>query len=290
MAIPSKYFLFTGCTKNCYYFILLVVILIELYLKYQKLFTQINIIMASSNVRCESSELLDVGTVYNKIATDFSRTRYKVWPCVARFLDQIIDNTTSENPDATSSYPLICDATSSYPLIGEIGCGNGKNLVYLRDQMQPRQCASNLLGIDISTELLEICRGRGIEVILGSILAIPLDDHALDYTMSVAVIHHLQNRDNRIRALRELARVTRLGGRILITVWAREQTEADGKRRFATNDELVGFKTKTGETHYRFYHLYDDGELADDLAQVPELQVANLFVERGNYIAELVRI
>lgn len=227
-----------------------------------------------------SSPHVDVGTVYNQIAADFSRTRYKVWPCVARFLDQIIVYTTTENSTTFSSYPLI----------GEIGCGNGKNLAYLRDQMAPGRFTSNLLGIDISAELLKICQSRGIETVLGSILAIPLDDHALDYTLSVAVIHHLSNRDDRIRALHELARVTRLGGRILITVWAREQTTNDGKRRFATNDEMVGFKTKTGETHYRFYHLYDDGELADDLAQVHELQTTKLFVERGNYIAELVRV
>ena len=81
-----------------------------------------------------------------------------------------------------------------------------------------------------------------------------------------------------------------MGGRCLITVWARVQHEGDGKHRFAKNDEMVPFKTKTCETHYRFYHLYDDGELADDLAQVPEFRVANLFIERGNYIAELIRV
>ena len=226
-----------------------------------------------------SSLRIDVGAVYNQIATDFSRTRYKVWPCVARFLDQIIVNTTTDNSTTTSS-----------PIVGEVGCGNGKNLAYLRDQMASVQCTSNLLGIDISDELLKICQSRGIETLLGSILAIPLDDHAFDYTLSVAVIHHFRNRDDRIRALRELARVTRLGGRILITVWAREQTKEDGKRKFATNDEMVGFKTKTGETHYRFYHLYDDGELADDLAQVPELRITNLFVEKGNYVAELLHV
>ena len=251
--------------------------------------------MASSTARCESLGFVDVGAVYNSISADFSRTRYKVWPCVVQFLDRIIDDTTTENSatssypligEATSSYPLVCEATSSYPLVGEIGCGNGKNLAYLSGA----NGRIRTLGIDISAELLEICRGKGLEVVLGSILAIPLDDHALDYTLSVAVIHHLREKEDRILALRELARVTRLGGRILITVWARNQSTADGKRRFATNDERVGFKTKTGETHYRFYHVYDDGELADDLAQVHELRIVKLFMEKGNYVAELVRV
>lgn len=231
----------------------------------------------SNDVRGESA---NVGTVYNKIATDFSRTRYKVWPCVARFLDQIIDDAR------TDTSILVGETASSCSIIGEIGCGNGKNLAYLSGT----NVMIRTIGIDISEELLEICRGRGLEVMLGSILDIPLDEHALDHTLSVAVIHHLKERDDRIRALRELARVTRLGGRILITVWARNQTMEDGKRRFGTNDEMVGFKTKTGEIHYRYYHLYDDGELSDDLAQVPELQVIKLYMERGNYIAELVRV
>jgi SAM-dependent methyltransferase len=214
-----------------------------------------------------------VGQTYDSIAADFSRTRYKVWPCVARFLDQIISvGTNTDNI-----------------LIGEIGCGNGKNLAYL-EKISPPGNKIKTIGVDISAELLGICRLQGLEVVLGSILAIPLDDHSLDYTLSVAVIHHLPEKIDRIRALSELARITKLGGRCLITVWAREQTAADGKRRFATNDEMVPFKTKTGETYYRFYHLYDDGELADDLAQVPEFRAIGLFIERGNYVAELERI
>jgi len=226
-----------------------------------------------------TAEPLDVGSVYNKIAHDFSRTRYKVWPCVARFLDRI-----------TTGF-----SAGEYLQVAEIGCGNGKNLAYLQDRLSViKQQSVRLLGIDISDELLKICQGRGLEVVLGSILAIPIVDGQLNYTLSVAVIHHLQEKSDRIRALRELARVTRIGGQILITVWARNQTEKDGtksgKREFATNDEMVAFKTTSGETHYRYYHLYDDGELADDLAQVPELQITKLFVERGNYVAELTKL
>lgn len=214
-----------------------------------------------------------VGQTYDSIAVDFSRTRYKVWPCVARFIDRII-----------SAVP-----ENSVLVVAEVGCGNGKNLAYL-EQNSPPGNKIRTIGIDISAELLAICQERSLEVVLGSILAIPLDDNSLDYTLSVAVIHHLPEKSDRIRALRELARVTMLGGRCLITVWAREQTAADGKRRFASNDEMVPFKTKTGETHYRYYHLYDDSELADDLKQVPEFRVIELFIERGNYVAELQRI
>lgn len=213
-----------------------------------------------------------VGQTYDSIATDFSRTRYKVWPCVGRFLDRIIS-----------------EPGENQILVAELGCGNGKNLVYLEKNSRPGNKIKTI-GVDISAELLGICRLQGLEVVLGSILAIPLEDHSLDYTLSVAVIHHLPEKSDRIRALRELARITKLGGRCLITVWAREQAASDSRRRFATNDEMVPFKTKTGEIHLRYYHLYDDGELADDLAQVPEFRVVELFIERGNYVVELERV
>jgi ubiquinone/menaquinone biosynthesis C-methylase UbiE len=39
----------------------------------------------------------------------------------------------------------------------------------------------------------------------------------------VAVIHHVATVERRVRALRELARVLRVGGRVMISVWAMEQ-------------------------------------------------------------------
>ena len=50
----------------------------------------------------------EIDSVYNKIANDFSRTRYKVWDGVKQFLDTIpVDSK-----------------------IADIGCGNGKNMMY----------------------------------------------------------------------------------------------------------------------------------------------------------------
>ena len=48
-------------------------------------------------------------------------------------------------------------------------------------------------------------------------------DSCLDAVISVAVIHHVATLERRVRALKELARVLRVGGRVMITVWAMEQ-------------------------------------------------------------------
>lgn len=54
-------------------------------------------------------------------------------------------------------------------------------------------------------------------------LSLPFRDESFDAVLSVAVVHHFATTDRRVAALRELARVLRIGGKLIITVWAMEQ-------------------------------------------------------------------
>ena len=54
-------------------------------------------------------------------------------------------------------------------------------------------------------------------------LSLPFRDESLDAVLSVAVIHHIATAERRVRALRELARDIRVGGKVMISVWAMEQ-------------------------------------------------------------------
>lgn len=72
-------------------------------------------------------------------------------------------------------------------------------------------------------------------MILFDNLTLPFRDESLDAVVSIAVVHHLATTERRIRALRELARVLRIGGRIIISVWAMEQSH----RKFESQDVLV---------------------------------------------------
>ena len=47
-------------------------------------------------------------------------------------------------------------------------------------------------------------------------MALPYKDDSFDAVLSIAVIHHIATTERRVRALRELARVLRVGGRIII--------------------------------------------------------------------------
>lgn len=69
-------------------------------------------------------------------------------------------------------------------------------------------------------------------------LSLPFREGSLDAVLSIAVIHHLATTERRINAIRELARVLRIGGRIIISVWAMEQSH----RKFESQDVLVPWR------------------------------------------------
>lgn len=54
-------------------------------------------------------------------------------------------------------------------------------------------------------------------------LSLPFREESFDACLSIAVIHHFATTERRVSALRELARILRIGGRLMITVWAMEQ-------------------------------------------------------------------
>lgn len=66
-------------------------------------------------------------------------------------------------------------------------------------------------------------------------LALPFRDESFDAVLSIAVVHHFATTDRRVQALRELARVLRIGGKLIISVWAMEQRH----RKFESQDVLV---------------------------------------------------
>jgi ubiquinone/menaquinone biosynthesis C-methylase UbiE len=199
----------------------------------------------------------EIADVYNCIAQDFSntRTKYNIWQSVRNFIE----------------------ALPAGSHVADIGCGNGKN-------MQLRSEDITYHGMDISEEMVNICQARGFNVVQGDILQIPFADDCVDACISIAVIHHLTTRDERIAGIRELIRITKPGGKILIYVWAFEQP-AGSKRKFTSYDEMVPFINKDGTTHYRYYHLYTDGELHGEVMEAnPTLNVIDSHMEMGNYV------
>ena len=198
-----------------------------------------------------------VKNVYDKIAHNFSHTRYRPWTCVEEFLGNVPKNT----------------------IIGDIGCGNGKNMIYRKD------CHN--YGCDFSKELVKICIGRNLNVINGDILDIPYKDNMFDYTICIAVIHHLSTIEKRQKAIKELLRVTKDGGEVLILVWALEQPP-DSRRFFKTQENYVNFCDKSGEIlGSRYYYVFKKDELYNLVSLVlkdyKDYKIVKTFYEKGNH-------
>ncbi|CAN8006054.1 unnamed protein product, partial [Ixodes hexagonus] len=112
------------------------------------------------------------------------------------------------------------------------GCGSGQYL---------EAGGAGAVGCERSPSLAAAASSRGHEVVVCDALSLPYRDESLDAALSVAVIHHLASTERRVHALRELSRVLRVGGRVLITVWALEQTH----RKFESQDVLVPYRQPT---------------------------------------------
>lgn len=79
-----------------------------------------------------------------------------------------------------------------------------------------------MVGTDRSIGLLKTAREKeeNYQLFAADSLSLPLREETCDAFISIAVIHHFSNDQQRHRAIRELTRVTRVGGVGLIYVWA----------------------------------------------------------------------
>ncbi|XP_075055089.1 putative tRNA methyltransferase 9B [Mixophyes fleayi] len=152
-----------------------------------------------------------VHNVYEKIAPYFNDKRYKAWPNVQEFL-------LAQEPGS---------------LIADVGCGNGK---YLHINSQAFK-----VGCDYSISLAEAARNQGYEIIVCDGLQLPYRDGCFDAVLSIAVIHHFSTKERRIRAIKEMARILRVGGQMMIYVWAMEQE----RRKFEKQDLLIPWNMET---------------------------------------------
>ncbi|KAF9898380.1 tRNA methyltransferase, has a role in tRNA modification [Lobosporangium transversale] len=154
----------------------------------------------------EQKEQEYVHNVYQVIAPHFSATRYKPWPVVEEFLMNMPAGSVG----------------------ADVGCGNGKYI-----GVNP---SLFMIGSDRSSNLISICSERGHEAMVCDGLALPYRPQFFDFAISIAVIHHFITPERRINAIEEILRVVRVGAKVLIFVWALEQS---GKRDFDKNVQDV---------------------------------------------------
>jgi ubiquinone/menaquinone biosynthesis C-methylase UbiE len=97
-------------------------------------------------------------------------------------------------------------------VIGDLGCGTGQ----VSALMAPH--VAKVVAVDGSTDMVQAARKRlkglhQVDVRRGDMEALPIDDGQLDVAMTALVLHHVPEP---ARALAEMYRVVKSGGRVLI--------------------------------------------------------------------------
>jgi len=198
--------------------------------------------------------MLSIEQVYDKIADQFNNTRYKIWGSVKTFMDGLPKNAS----------------------VLELGCGNGKNMLYRSD--------INIKGIDISNEQVIICKRKSLDVEKGNITELKFENDSFDFMICIATYHHLDNDVDRQKCLKEMYRCLKYNGEAFITVWAMEQQE-NSSFNFTQTDEMVPWKSKDdGNTYLRYYHIYRKDELRLEITRLcPEFKIMKIDWELGNW-------
>jgi len=124
----------------------------------------------------------------------------------------------------------ICrQVTDRRPRILDVGCGTGANLLMLSEY-------GDAAGVDISEDALAFCRERGLDKVrLGAGEQLPYDDGTFDLVTAFDVVEHM---DDDLAGLREMRRVLRPGGRVLLFVptfmflWGLQDDVSNHRRRY----------------------------------------------------------
>ena len=117
---------------------------------------------------------------------------------------------------AVGDAPLRC--------VADLGAGAGRMLEIFAPQ------AERAIGVDLSSAMLAVARGRleetglaNVQLRQGDIYALPIERNSVDLAVMHQVLHYL---DDPARALREAARVLAPGGRLIVVDFAPHTEEA----------------------------------------------------------------
>jgi SAM-dependent methyltransferase len=124
----------------------------------------------------------------------------------------------------------ICrHVTDRRPRILDVGCGTGANLLMLSKYGEAE-------GVDVSEDALAFCRERGLDKVrLGAGEKLPYEDGTFDLVTALDVVEHM---DDDLAGLREMRRVLRPGGRVLLFVptfmflWGLQDEVSNHRRRY----------------------------------------------------------
>jgi len=126
----------------------------------------------------------------------------------------------------------------------DLGCGNGNLTLYIKNK------GLNIVGVDKSQELLDIAKKKcKAQFVKADMTELPFKDNEFDCILAIAIFHHLETEEARIKALDEMKRVLKPDGRIFLSVWAKYEGQ--------------GGKIIKWDNEERYYYFFKEKELKD---------------------------
>jgi len=130
---------------------------------------------------------------------------------------------------------ILIDIIKKLPLsrhgkILDVGCGTGIIVNYLKE-IRPT------VGVDFSLEGIKFCRERNLKgTVLGNVMCLPFHDESFEVVTCFDLIEHFEDD---LTAIKEIARICKKGGFIIITVpayqslWSIHDVSLHHKRRYS---------------------------------------------------------
>lgn len=181
---------------------------------------------------------------------------------------------TGETTAVDARVPLVAAVVDAQPRrILEVGCGWGELAEWVG-----RETGAEVVAIDLSPGMVELARERGVDAQVGDVQALPFADDEFDIAIAAWMLYHVPDLD---RALAELARVLRPGGRLVVATNSRFHL-LELRELVGSGPSTLKFSREDGEEHLgrHFAHVTRediDGRLEfADRAEVEEYVRASI--------------
>ena len=185
--------------------------------------------------------LSDFETGYDLIADKFSGTRAFMWRDLG----------------------FIRDSVKTGDRVLDFGCGNGRLVGFLEGNYK------KYVGVDISQKLIDIASQKynsektEFVKLSSDFYTLPFKDNCFEIIFSIAVFHHFPSKEYTSIIAKELYRVLKPGGKIVITVWnlwQKQYLKYHKKSKKEWIDAEIPFKSGN-KVFRRYHHPFKTGEL-----------------------------
>ena len=152
---------------------------------------------------------------------------------------------------------LVAEAKS----LLEIGAGTGQDAVAFRDE------GLDVVAVDLSPEMVERCRAKGVEAYVRDVLHLGFEPASFDAAYAMNCLLHVPNADLP-HALEAVRTVVKPGGLVYVGLWGGESFEGiwekdhqEPKRFFATRTDEEIFQYVRDVFEVLDFHVVEEDDL-----------------------------